>query len=286
MDYFDAEIIRLTDIPKKIESTLLINNETVEYFVSIIDAKDLQTYSINDYAWNRKLNQEHVDKIYNNLIKMENPHLIGTFKIIHNKRFEECYIFDGQHRRNAILKKLSQNKYDDVVPWSMDITIEVYSINCAKIENSKTAEHLFCMANNILVFDISQLIDTYIQDISKQFQDDVILGTGINKGIKNTCNSIFIKDLFNSLQRYFIPKTRPPIEQVILLIKKKNFDISNLDISKNEVFPGYKFANPQMQLKMRNKFIRAKRANFCLNLEGYPPSKWIEEIVNSIDIEE
>ena len=86
MDYFDAEIIRLTDIPKKIESTLYINNEIVEYFVSIIDAKDLQTYSINDYAWNRKLNQEHVDKIYSDLTKMENPHLIGTFKIIQREQ--------------------------------------------------------------------------------------------------------------------------------------------------------------------------------------------------------
>ena len=34
---------------------------------------------------------------------------------------------------------------------------------------------------------------------------------------------------------------------------------------------------------MRNKFIRAKKANFCLNLETYSPCKWIAEIVEKIN---
>ena len=209
--YFDTELIKLTDIIKNNETVLKINNENVNYFTSIIDAKDLQTYSVNDYAWNRDLNQKHVEQIFNDLTKMETPHLIGTFKIIHNKRFEECYIFDGQHRSHAIKKKLAENKFDDINPWKMNITIEVYSIDCEKIEDSKIAEYLFCMANKVRVFDIKHLIDTYIQDIAKSFQNDTILGLGINKGQKNTCSKIFLKDLFNSLKLYFNPINRQTI---------------------------------------------------------------------------
>ena len=105
--YYDTELIKLTDIAKINETVIKINDENVNYFTSIIDAKDLHTYSVNDYSWNRDLNQKHVDQIFNDLSKMENPHLIGTFKIIHNKRFEESYIFDGQHRSHAIKKKNS-----------------------------------------------------------------------------------------------------------------------------------------------------------------------------------
>ena len=68
---------------------------------------------------------------------MKTPHLIGTIKIIHNSRFQEYYIFDGQHRKEAIFKKLLENTFDNPNPGKMDITIEVYSIDCDKIENSK-----------------------------------------------------------------------------------------------------------------------------------------------------
>ena len=279
--YYDTELIKLTDIAKINETVIKINDENVNYFTSIIDAKDLHTYSVNDYSWNRDLNQKHVDQIFNDLSKMENPHLIGTFKIIHNKRFEESYIFDGQHRSHAIKKKIAENKFDSLHPWKINITIEVYSIDCEKIEDSKIAEYLFCMANKVRVFDINHLIDTYIQDIAKSFQKDIVLGSGINTGQNNTCNSIKIKDLFNSLKIHFNPVIRPTISEVIKIIKEKNYQISVLEL--DQVFPNYKSANQKNQLIMRNKFIRAKKTNFCLNLETYPPSKWITEIVEKIN---
>ena len=57
--------------------------------------------------------QKHVDQIFNDLTKMENPHLIGTFKIIHNKRFEECYIFDETDKddKNKLLFNLTKKTH-------------------------------------------------------------------------------------------------------------------------------------------------------------------------------
>jgi hypothetical protein len=281
-NFFDTEIIRLTDIPKINKSSLVVNGKKVDYFVSIIDARELKTYSIRDFSWNRDLNRRHVDRIYDDLVNMEVPHLLGTIKIVHNTRYEDYCIFDGQHRKEAIFKRLAENKFDDPDPWTLSITIEVYSIDCEKIEDNETADYLFCMANKVRVFDIKKhSIDAYIQDITKAYQSDLQLSQTINTGVKNVCNKIFLKELFNSLKQYFNPSRKIAVADVIKLIKEKNYQICMLDLE--ELFPNYKKATPKNQLVMRNKFNRAKRDNFCLNLEDYPHSKWISEIVEKIN---
>jgi hypothetical protein len=282
LEFFEAEMTRITDVPKISQSKLNINGEEVNYFVSIIDARELKTYSIRDFAWNRDLNQKHVDKIYNDLVKMEVPHLLGTIKIVHNKRYEDCCIFDGQHRKDAIFKRLSENKFNDQHPWTLPITIEVYTIECEKIEESETADYLFRMANKVRVFDLKKhSIDAYVQDIVRAYENDPQLSQTVNKGVNNVCNKIFLKDLFNSLKLYFNPARRVPIADVIFLIKEKNHKISQLEVE--IAFPNYKKANPKIQQIMREKFIKAKKNHCCLNLEYYPHSKWISEIVQEIN---
>jgi hypothetical protein len=286
-DFFDTEIIRITDIPKTSKSKLVINGEIVDYFVSVVDAKELKTYSIRDFSWNRDLNKEHVDKIYNDLVNMESPHLLGTIKIIHNTRYEDCCIFDGQHRKEAIFKKLSENKFDDPKKWAMLITIEVYSIDCEKIEESKIADYLFCMANKVRIFDVKkEVIDTYLQDIIKAYESDPILSRTINEGVNNVCNKIHRKDLFNSFQKYFKPSKKIPIPEVIRLIKEKNH-IMWEDLNVEDIFKGYKDSTPIIQGKFRSKFKKARDSYFFLNLgndnmDKYH-KKWITEIVEQIN---
>ena len=280
--FFDTENISIDDIPKIYESKLVINDETVDYFIGIVDAKELKTYSVRDYSWNRNLNENHVKQIYKDLNKMKTPHLIGTIKIIHNSRFQEYYIFDGQHRKEAIFKKLSENKFDDPDPWKMNVTIEVYTIDCEKIEDSKTAEHLFYMANKVRAFDVKKdTIDKYIQNICNLFEEDLFFKPFINKGVNKSSFKIFSKDLFNNLTSHFNPKKRLQISEVIRLIKEKNYEISLLEI--DDLNPNYKFMNQKNKEECRKKFIKAKQINFCLNLEWYPPSKWISEIVEKIN---
>jgi len=286
-DFYDTETIKITDIPKTSRSKLVINGETVDYFVSVIDAKELKTYSIRDFSWNRDLDKEHVQKIYDDLVKMESPHLLGTIKIIHNSRYEDCCVFDGQHRKEAIFKRLSENKFDDPKKWGITITIEVYSINCEKIEDSQTADYLFRMANKVRVFDMKkEIIDTYIQDIVKAYESDPLLSRTINQGVNNVCNKIFIKDLFNSFQKYFKPSKKILIPEVIRLIKQKNHVMWE-ELNVEDVFKGYKKATPVTQGKFRSKFKKARDSYYFLNLyndnmETYH-KKWITEIVEEIN---
>jgi hypothetical protein len=281
--YYDIESsTSIMDITRIYDTQLIINNETVEYFIGIVDAKELITYEVRDYSWNRDLDQDHVKKIYKDLNKMENPHLIGTIKIIHNKRFQENYIFDGQHRKEAIFKRLSDCKYDDVKQWKMNVTLEIYSIDCKTIEESKTAEHLFKMANKVRAFDVkTDTINKYIQTICKQFEEDSFFKLFVNKGVNKSIVKIFPKDLFNNLTLHFKINKRVPVADVIKMFKEKNYNISLLQI--DELNPNYKYMNQKNKEECRQKFIKAKQKNFCLNLEWYPPSKWIQEIVEKIN---
>lgn len=97
---------------------------------------------IHPWAFNRPLDSNHVDAIYDALRTTRYPFLLGTFKFVHVVPEGRVYMIDGQHRHTALARALS-----DDASFDMKIILELYHI---KSTNDVAIQHLFDKANNSL----------------------------------------------------------------------------------------------------------------------------------------
>lgn len=98
--------------------------------------------NVTGWAYNRNIDESHVENIKECVLSMEYPHLIGSFKIVcSNDGTQPPKLLDGHHRKMAIERLLHENDVFD-----MDVDVDVYYID--DVENDNMVRDLFIKANN------------------------------------------------------------------------------------------------------------------------------------------
>jgi hypothetical protein len=242
-------------------NNLYINGQDVLYNLATSTVRNLIAHA-QPYAWNRPVNEDHVNIMESELKAMKKPHLIGTIKILNclNKYF----IYDGQHRFRAI-KNILKDDLD--MNWDMDISLEIYFIEEPDIENSAVAKYLFESANKTYSFDKARdSEDNYLKEFVNEIVKDPFFKDLIKEEI---CNRPRISkgDFYKEFRKHYLPKTRITIPELIELVKRKNNELSLMPVEeitgKNEASTYYK---------------SAKKIRFFLNLKTYPPAQWIPQL--------
>jgi hypothetical protein len=128
------------DEPEPIENYFILKNpiykaivfENTEYEKYICDSK-LLIENIKSWAYNRKVDEQHVNAIFKQLESMSMPHLIGSIKLVKDKLTNSLTLLDGQHRVMALTK----------FERSINIEVDVYIS-----EDDIEIHELFMKANN------------------------------------------------------------------------------------------------------------------------------------------
>jgi len=246
-------------------NTLFIKDRDVLYNLATSTVRNLIAHA-QPYTWNRPVNDNHVKVIESELLNMVKPHLIGTIKIICDSN--KYYIYDGQHRINAIKNIL---KNDINMDWDMDTSLEIYFIEDRDIENSPVAKYLFDCANKTFSFEKKRdSEDTFIKD----FVNEIVKDPFFKDLIKDeTCSRprISKSDFYKEFRKHYLPKNKVSISELIDQVKRKNNEMSLKPI---EEIIGSNNNND-------TRYKSAKRTRFFLNLKTYPPAQWISEINNN-----
>jgi hypothetical protein len=121
------------------------------------------------WAFNRKLNEEHVQKIYQQLCVQNIPYLMGSIKAIRD-RDNNFQVIDGQHRLEALRLFTTNNKQ------SVPIIVEIYDV--PSVDTDIVLE-LFKMANNNLNLSIEDDVDIVIKGLVSKLMKDGQLHKGI-----------------------------------------------------------------------------------------------------------
>ena len=253
-------------------SNLEINGFQVIHSTAMINCRDLLRY-VDPFSFNRTVNDIHIKKIKEDLLAMKVPHLFGTFTIVHNITTNEYRLIDGQHR----VKAFSQILLDDIEnKWELPCNSVIYSFDDhVNIEKSSIARHLFKIANKTFSFDIdNHSINDYISEIIDILTEDPVFKSNIITSGNRP--RIMKNELYKELVTHFKPIKQIPVKEVINYFKLKNNHISLMNVNKL-------FGTQKKVEKYQTQYDKAKKYNFFLNLEVYPPEKWIKELVLSIN---
>lgn len=218
------------------------------------------------WAFNRKLNEEHVKKIYQQLCVQKVPHLMGSIKAIRDKD-NNFQVIDGQHRLEALRLFTTNNKNK-----SVSIIVEIYDVPSV---DSDVVLELFTMANNNLNLSIEDDVDIVIKGLISRLMKDSKLRLGIidkNNGRINRPR-ISKKVLYEELKSNMtIEILRLPVDTIIDQIRKINTFIGTLTYQ--QLFDTNEPSKPQI-----NARCNAAKIEFFLNMGGrYTFDKWISMI--------
>ncbi len=218
------------------------------------------------WSFNRKLNQEHVDNIYNGLCKQDQPYLIGTLKVVRDGE-DDMKVIDGQHRLQA-LKMLIDTHPAKQFP----IFIELYNVQSL---NDPVVFDLFKLANTNLNINVEDDLNVFVADLVNKLAEDSELSKGIidkNDGRVNRPR-ISKKELYEVLKNNLkIHHLNQPIDVLVSKVKEMNYHISRM--SYLELFSRREPCQKKINMK-----CNADRYRFYLNMEGnYSIEKWIDEL--------
>lgn len=246
-------------------------------FVAIITARELISYTKN-WCYNRELNENRVEELYQDYKKIEDIKPCTPFQLILDESLETngLYIIDGQHRVNALKLIL---KDDDDMKNEDKFICNVYKINCCEGKNKKIAIDLFKKINNNRQFREEELPDDFVADLVDAISKDPVLKNGVQNSIKTeTAHEprIHKKELNIFFNNHKDRIKNMTIEDVITNLKK----INNLISLKDEKTFGNK------SKKRDDVLLKAKTYKFYLNLKStrFGPSYWIKFIENPNDI--
>lgn len=218
------------------------------------------------WAFNRKLNQEHVQNIYQHLCSQNIPHLMGSIKAIRDSE-KNFQVIDGQHRLEALKLFITKNKSKSVT-----VIVEIYDVPSV---DSDIVVEFFRIANNNLNVSIEDDVNIVITSLVKKLINDPELSKGIidkNDGRINRpriSKKMIYEELKNNLK---IEHLKIPIDDIVEQIKMINRYIGTLDYL--QLF-GRKDPS-QTNINMR---CNAAKYQFFLNMGGkYTPDKWISMI--------
>jgi hypothetical protein len=222
--------------------------------------------AVENWAFNRILDEAHVDKIHKDIVAMKYPHLIGSIKIIQDAAGKKR-IIDGQHRLSAI-RKIMQT--DIEMKWpSMQIMIEVYHV--PDVNDSDEAIMLYHNANKNLNVKEDDMPKAVFKDLMNAIvADPFFKGKVVDKDLVYK-PSIAKKVLHDSFKLYFKPSSEFQMTTTEIVQKIKEIN-NNLRLKSDTEL----FSAKATQIQ-KNK---ARNMKFYLNIEQFPPEKWIPYIYN------
>lgn len=97
---------------------------------------------VQAWAFNRPLDEAHVDALHRALATSKHPFLMGTLKFVHVVPTQRVFMIDGQHRHAAILKAMESDP-----DFDMRVVAEIYHV---QRPNDLAVQALFEKANNSL----------------------------------------------------------------------------------------------------------------------------------------
>jgi hypothetical protein len=218
------------------------------------------------WSFNRNLNQEHVDNIYNGLCCQKNPHLIGTIKVIRDE-LNDMKVIDGQHRLQALKMYIETHENK-----TFSLFIEIYNVPSL---NDTVVFDLFKLANTNLNINVEDDLNVFVADLVNKLAEDNNLSRGIidkNDGRVNRPR-ISKKELYEALKvNLKIHHLNQPIDVLVKKIKDMNYHISRM--SYLELFSRREPCQKKINMK-----CKADSYRFYLNMEGnYSIEKWIDEL--------
>jgi hypothetical protein len=249
-------------------------SENEKSMIIKIDYKSL-CESIGSWSYNREINSEVVDRLYEN-IKDPSNNITWILTAVKEKITNMIYLIDGQHRYEAI-KKLIENN----VHYNQDkfLYIQVYLIDSI-IDNDEYIIDLFIKLNNHSPLYMHDFPSIQNIKIIKKIIKDRILKNGISiDERRQTAHQpkIHKKTLhakFNQYNRFI----RDINDEIII----QNLKIINSYIS----FKKYEqiFNNQDEALKPFNKnaWEKAKELNFYLGFKNCNQKYLIDNIIKNI----
>jgi hypothetical protein len=240
--------------------------------IYMLSAREIIPY-LTSWSFNREINIEHTVQIKNSLIEQKAPYLMGSIQIA--KDINSQYrVINGQHRLNA----LSQIIKDDIdMKFDIKCIFEIFSLNINDITNptldeTSIIETLFKVANSSLNFDKKDSVDSFCRDIIFNLRNEQLYKNNIVDTQKTVYRpSITLKEFYENLKKY-LPKSlyERKVEEVTLLIKKKNNELSRIN-------PNDLYKNAKKSVKQYEKALNKR---FFLNLSEsrYGPDRWISEL--------
>lgn len=228
---------------------------------------------LNTWAFNRKLNIEHIEHIYDALRQSKNPCFMGSIKVIKdiNNNFQ---VIDGQHRLQAMRKYINDIN-DGTLPnkskhWN--IILEIYHVNSV---SDAIVFELFKIANNNLNMTAEDDVNMYIAGVMDAIVSDRELSKGVIDVDDKRVNRprITKKALYEAMKDNIRAQdTRFSKEEIVARIKRLNYIMSvksNLEM----------FGRKKLSDKNAKQKEKADKLGFYLNLDGrFPPCEWIPMI--------
>jgi len=231
-----------------------------------------ENYYTNLY-FNRKINEEKVNELYNVLIT-KSYNIPWTCHSIYDIKNNKKQLIDGQHRHEAIIRYLdNDNTNEYIYIWEYIID----DIN-NPISNKYALELYKNLNNNSPLMEEDIPKNKIVEVLLRLKQDkNLKLGIGIDNKHKS-CNSpkIHEKELFELLNRHEYLFTSLTIDMIIQNIKAINMNISQLSL--NQIYKNRTI----LSMKEYKIFEKAKTLDFYLGIKdcGYPPAYWIKYLIN------
>jgi hypothetical protein len=228
---------------------------------------------LNTWAFNRKLNIEHIEHIYEALKQSKNPCFMGSIKVIKDAS-NNFQVIDGQHRLQAMRKYINDidNGLLSNKSKHWNIILEIYHVNSV---SDPIVFELFKIANNNLNMTAEDDVNMYIAGVMDAIVSDRELNKGVidvdYKGVHRP--RITKKALYEAMKDNIRAQdTRFSKEEIVARIKRLNDILSTK--TNVEMFGRKKISDKNAKQKEK-----ADKLGFYLNLDGkFPPSEWIPMI--------
>jgi hypothetical protein len=239
--------------------------EDIRLEVYKFDAQDIVS-TLDVWSFNRKLNKDHVQSIYEGLCSQNHPHLIGTIKVIKDM-FGDMKVIDGQHRVQA-LRMLCDTHPDNHI----FIFVEMYHVQSL---DDDIVFQLFKIANTNLNINVDDDLNMFVVELVNKLATDAELSKGIidkNDGRVNRPR-ISKKEMYEALKTNL--KMNHLNQSIDLLVSK--IKATNTKIGKMSYLELFSRREPSQ--KRINMKCNADKYGFYLNMEGnFNIDKWISEL--------
>lgn len=225
--------------------------------------------NIENWAYNRKVDQDHVNTIYTNLKKMKFPHLIGSLKLVRDKESDSLTLVDGQHRILALTRIMEEDP-----SISVAIEVDVYHLNDVN-KNDIEIQDLFIKANNNKNVTLHDLPETKVMEIID------LLMEKWSKNIKTSDNAykpnVTKRELYNELKDHMnVTHTlqAKSAKEIVKAIETINTQLRMKSLK--ELFGREKGISKSKMMQ----YEKAEKHGFFLNLDcKYNLATWVKQLV-------
>lgn len=263
------DIFKLSKMTEKIE--------WIDYNASIFRTKKFASEIIDkleNWNFNRYLDEEHKNKIKISLINQRTPLLFGDIHIVMDNNYR-CLVINGQHRIKAINEIILENKDYDIL---LDFLIfKLNNVdNITDDENKKTLEQIENIFNIVNMSYNSKSLrqkELFAMELAISLSKEYEFKKGIivkTKSLNTRKPKISLKELKDKIYQY-LPDNYEIINitSFVKKVKLKNKEFSMMDL--NEIYIRMQPAKSKL-----NQYHKAIELNFFLNLDGIcSPESWI-----------